>query len=135
MHEAIQRFIEGCRDAFPRGPGVIAACYAEPCVTVRGGVARVNATREDTERLFAEVDRKYHADGFTRGDIVAMDVRLLGATSALATVRWADKGSRGETLREATFSYNPHRGGRLEDPGADDARRVMRRRPGRPDRP
>lgn len=31
-------------------------------------------------------------------------------TSALATVRWAYKGSRGETLWEATFSYNLHRG-------------------------
>lgn len=77
---------------------------------MRCGVARVNATREDTERLFAEVDRKCRADGFTHGDIVAMDMRPLGATSALATVRWAYKGSRGETLWEATFSYNLHRG-------------------------
>jgi hypothetical protein len=73
------------------------------------GVVRVSQTREDTERLFTEVDATYRARGFTYGEARAIDVKPLGATSALATVQWAYNGACAELLWKTTFSYNLHR--------------------------
>jgi hypothetical protein len=109
MREEVKRFIEAYRDSFGHGPSAIAAFYSEPCVTARMGVVRVNATREDTELLFAEIDAKYRAKGFTHADIVTIDIHSIGINSALATVQWAYKDSRAETLWETTFSYNLYR--------------------------
>jgi hypothetical protein len=109
MHAAVEAFIEAYRDSFSQGPRAIAGFYFEPCVTARMGVVRVNPTRKDTESLFAEVDEKYRAGGFTHAGILCRDVRPLGSGSALATVRWAYKGAREETLWETTFSYNLYR--------------------------
>ncbi len=109
MDEDVKRFVEAYRDSFSHGPSAIAEFYSEPCVTARMGAARVNPTRKDTEALFAEVDEKYRARGFTHGDILTLDIRPLGSSSALATVQWAYKDARGETLWQTTFSYNLYR--------------------------
>ena len=109
MHDDVRRFFEAYRDSFSRGPSAIAALYSEPCLTARSGAVRVNSNRKDTESLFADVDKKYRAAGFTHAEILAMDVRPLGSNSTLATVKWAYKNSREETLWETTFSYNLYR--------------------------
>ena len=109
MREEVTKFIEAYRDAFSHGPKAIADFYAEPCVTARSGVVRVNPTRHDTEMLFAEVDATYRTRGFTHGDILTIDVQPLGANSALATVQWAYKGACEELLWKTTCSYNLYR--------------------------
>ena len=109
MNDEVTKFLEAYRDSFSRGPRAIAEFYAEPCVTARMGDVRVNVTRKDTERLYADVDAQYHARGFTHGDILTMDVQPLGANSALVTVQWAYKGACEELLWKATFSYNLYR--------------------------
>jgi len=109
MRDEITKLIHAYGDAFRLGPSAIAEFYWEPCVTVRMGVVRVNETREDTKRLFAEVDASYRARGFTYGEPLAIDVQPLGANSALATVQWAYNGACAELLWKTTFSYNLHR--------------------------
>jgi Domain of unknown function (DUF4440) len=109
MREDVTTFIEAYRDAFSRGPSAIAEFYAEPCVTVRMGVVRLNPTRKDTESLFTEVDATYRARGFTHGDVFAIHVEPLGSSSALATVQWGYKGACDELLWKTTFSYNLYR--------------------------
>jgi hypothetical protein len=109
MRDEITKLIHAYGDAFRLGPSAIAEFYWEPCVTVRMGVVRVNETRQDTERLFAEVDASYRARGFTYGEPLAIDVQPLGANSALATVQWAYNGACAELLWKTTFSYNLHR--------------------------
>jgi hypothetical protein len=109
MREDVKQFFEAYRDAFSRGPHAIAEFYFEPCLTARTGVVRVNGTRKDIELLFADVDAKYRAKGFTHADILAQDIEWLGSNSALATVRWAYKGAHEQTLWETTFSYNLYR--------------------------
>jgi hypothetical protein len=109
VREDVTQFIEAYRDAFGRGPRAIAEFYSEPCVTARMGVARVSSTRKDTEALFTDVDATYRARGFTHGEILGIDVELLGANSALATVQWAYMGACEELLWKTTFSYNLYR--------------------------
>ena len=109
MRHEVTKFIEAYRDSFSQGPRAIAEFYSEPCVTARMGVVRVNATRNDTELFYAEVDAGYRARGFTHGDILAIDVQPLGSNSALATVQWAYKGACEELLWKTTFSYNLYR--------------------------
>jgi NTF2-like protein (DUF6841) len=109
MHEAVTKFIEAYRDSFGRGPGAIAGFYSDPCVTVEMGVVRVNPTRTHTELLFAEVDAKYRARGFTHSDILTVNVQPLGSSGALATVQWGYKGACDELLWKTTFSYNLYR--------------------------
>jgi len=109
MREEVTTFIEAYRDSFSHGPSAVAEFYSEPSVTVGMGVVRVSPTRNDTERLFAEVDATYRARGFTHGDILTMDVHPLGSNSALATVQWAYKGACEEMLWKTTFSYNLYR--------------------------
>jgi hypothetical protein len=109
MHDEVKRFIEAYRDSFSQGPAAIAKFYSEPCVTVRLGVVRVNPTLEDTQLLFGQVDEQYRARGFTHAEILSLNVHPLGSNSALATVHWAYKGAREDTLWETTFSYNVYR--------------------------
>jgi hypothetical protein len=109
MRDEITRFMHAYGDAFRHGPRAIAAFYAEPCVTARMGVVRVNPTRSDTERLFDDVEATYRARGFTHGDVLSLDVQPLGANSALATVQWAYRGACEELLWKTTFSYNLYR--------------------------
>ena len=108
-HENVTKFIEAYRDSFGRGPGAVAEFYAEPCVIAGTGGVRVNPTRDETERFLAEVDESHRTRGFTRGDILALDVQPLGVSGALATVRWAYLGACEELLGKATRSYNLHR--------------------------
>jgi hypothetical protein len=109
MREEVTKFIEAYRDSFSHGPRAIAEFYSEPCVNARAGVVQVNATRNDTELFFGEVDARYRARGFTHGDILTMDAKPLGSNSALATVQWAYKGACEEMLWKTTFSYNLYR--------------------------
>ena len=109
MREDVTKFIEAYGGAFSRGPSAVAEFYAEPCVTARMGVVRVNLTRKETESLLTEVDATYRARGFTHGDVLAIHVEPLGANSALATVQWGYKGACEELLWKTTFSYNLYR--------------------------
>ena len=109
MREDVTKFIEAYRDSFSRGPSAMAEFYSEPCVTARVGVVRVNATRNDTELLFVEVDARYRARGCTHANILTIDVQPLGSNSALAIVQWAYKGACEEMLWKTTFSYNLYR--------------------------
>ena len=109
MHEDVTTFIDTYRAALGQGPRAIAAFYAEPCVTARLGVPRLNATRRDTERFFTDLDAAYRARGFTHADVFTMDVHPLGSRSALVTVQWAYKGACDELLWKTTFSYNLYR--------------------------
>ena len=108
-HEDVTKFIEAYRDSFGRGPGAVAEFYAEPCLIVGTGGVRVNPTRHETERFLAEVDASHRTRGFTRTDVFALDVQPLGASDALATVRWSYLGACEELLGKATLSYNLHR--------------------------
>ena len=109
MREEVTKFIEAYRDSLSRGPSAIAEFYSEPCMTASMGVVRMNPTRNDTELLFVQEDARDRARGFTHGDILTIDVRQLGANSALATVQWAYKGACEEMLWKTTFSYNLYR--------------------------
>jgi hypothetical protein len=109
MHDEVKRFFEAYRDSFSGGPRAIAKFYSEPCVTARAAVVRLNSTLKDTELLFEDIDQRYRARGFTHAAIVSLDARSLGSNSVLATVHWAYKGARDETLWETTFSYNLYR--------------------------
>jgi hypothetical protein len=109
MSAEVTKFIEAYRDSFGRGASAIADFYAEPCVTARMGVVRVNLTRTDTELLFAEIEATYRSRGFTHADILTMDVQSLGANSALATVQWGYKGACEELLWKTTFTLNLYR--------------------------
>jgi hypothetical protein len=109
MHDDVTKLLEAYRDALGHGPKAITEFYAEPCVTAQMGVVRVSPTREDTERLLAEVEATYRTRGFTHGDILAVDVQPLGANSALATVLWGYMGACEELLWKATCSYNLYR--------------------------
>ena len=104
--EEVINFIEAYRDAVGRGPRAVAALYAEPCVAADMSGVRVHLTREEAEHAFADVDAAYRARGFTRSDILGLDVQPLGSQSCLATVRWAYKGACEELLWKTTFSYN-----------------------------
>jgi len=63
----------------------------------------------ETERFLGELDASHRTRGFTRADIRALDVQPLGASDALATVRWSYLGACEELLGKATLSYNLHR--------------------------
>lgn len=43
MRDEVRPFFEAYGDAFTQGPRAIARFYAEPCITARGGMVRVNA--------------------------------------------------------------------------------------------
>ena len=109
MRDEMTSFFSAYRDAFSKGPAAIADFYAEPCVTARTGTVRVNATRKQTQVIFADIDRRYRAKGFTHGEMLSLEAKPLGANSVLATVHWAYKGAAGTTLWETTFSYNLYR--------------------------
>ena len=100
------KFMEAYRDSLSHGPKAVTTFYSEPCVTTSRGVARVNATLDETERVLAEVDGEDRARGFTHADVRSIDVQPLGSSSALATVQWAYMGACEELLWTATCSYN-----------------------------
>ena len=104
--ENVTKLIDAYRDSFGRGPRVVAEFYAEPCVIAGIGDVRVNPTRHETERFLAEVEASHRSRGFARSDIRALDVQPLGASGALATVRWVYLGACEELLGNATLSYN-----------------------------
>jgi hypothetical protein len=109
MLDEVKAFIEDYRHALGRGARAIAELYAEPCLTVRMGVARVNTTRRDIERFFDDAGAHDRARGCTHGEIISLDVQPLGPHSALATVQWAHMGACEELLWKSTFSYNLYR--------------------------
>jgi len=106
VQEDVKQFFEAYRDAFSREPRAVAEFYSAPCLIARMGSVRLNATREDVESLFADIDAKYRSRGFTHAAILAQDIQQLGANSVLATVHWAYMGAQDQTLWEAIFSYN-----------------------------
>ena len=83
--------------------------YFEPCVIAREGVVRIRQNHAETTQLFTPVDEQYRARGFKRGDYAVLDLRDLGPSSALATLRWAYKDEAGNTIWETAFSYNLYR--------------------------
>ena len=106
MQTELMTFFDAYRDSFVEGPAAIAAFYSEPCVTARGGVVRVSTSHAEMTALMTTVDQQYRARGFTHGTYEALDLRSLGANSALATIRWAYKSAVEQTIWETTFSYN-----------------------------
>jgi hypothetical protein len=103
-------FLDAYRDSFAQGPTAIGSFYAEPCVTARIGMVRINPSRPDIAALFAEVDKQYRVRGFTHADYDLLDARDLGANSALATARWTYKSADGQVIWQTTFTYNLYRG-------------------------
>jgi hypothetical protein len=109
--EELTTFVEGYRAALSQGPRVLAALYAEPCVTAQKGIVRVHATREEIERRADDLHAGYRTRGVTHGDVRSVEVRRLGADSALAVVRWAFMGACDELLWTTTCSYELYRYG------------------------
>jgi hypothetical protein len=109
MREEMTKFIEAYGAALSYGPSAAIEFYSEPCLTVVMGVARMHPTRKDMELVLADVDATDRTRGFTRADLVTVDVQPLGASCALATVQWAFKGACDELLWTATVSYNLYR--------------------------
>jgi hypothetical protein len=88
MQTELKTLFDAYRDSFPKGAAAVAAFYSEPCVTLRSGVARVHLSNADITALLTEVDRQYRDRGYTHAECASFDCRSLGASSALATVRW-----------------------------------------------
>jgi hypothetical protein len=109
MQTELKTLFDAYRDSFPKGAAAVAAFYSEPCVTLRSGVARVHLSNADITALLTDVDKQYRDRGYTHADSVSFACTSLGASSALATVRWAYKGPDEQTIWETTFSYNVHR--------------------------
>ena len=109
MHAELKSFFDDYRASFVDGPAAIAAFYAEPCMTARAGVTRVNPSLQDTTTLFAEVDKQYRVRGLTHADYEVLDTKELGANSTLVTLRWSYKNSDDSTLWQTVFSYNLYR--------------------------
>ena len=109
IREEVTKFIEAYGAALSYGPSATIEFYSEPCLTVEMGVARMHPTRKDMELVLGDVDARDRTRGFTRADLVTVDVQPLGSNSALATVRWASKGACEEMLGTATVSYNLYR--------------------------
>jgi len=102
-------FLDAYRNSFARGPAAIASFYAEPCVTARSGLVKVNPSRADTIAVFSEVDKQYRARGFTHADYHLLVARDLGANAALATARWAYKSADEQVIWRTVFTYNLYR--------------------------
>ena len=102
-------FVEDYRIALSQGTRVLAALYAEPCVTAQQGVVCVHSTREEIEQRLDELHAGYRMRGFAHGEIRSVDVQQLGADSALAVVRWASMGACDELLWTTTCSYELYR--------------------------
>jgi hypothetical protein len=86
LPSALKVFFDDYRASFLQGPAAIAEFYYEPCITARQGVVAVNSSHQDTTNLFARVDEQYRSRGFTHADYEPLDVKLLGANGALATI-------------------------------------------------
>src|SRR4051812_4001740 len=84
----------------------IAAFYGAPCMTARQGIVHLHGTRDHVQAFFAEVLRRYRAQGSTQGDIRSFKSVPLGANSIMTTVTWAYKNAAGQILWEFTFTYN-----------------------------
>ena len=106
MREEVTTFIEAYGAAMSYGPSAAMEFYSEPCLTVAMGAARMHPTRKDMESVLGDADARDRTRGFTRADLVTLDVQPLGSSSALATVKWASKGACEEMLGTTTVSYN-----------------------------
>jgi hypothetical protein len=104
-----RQFFEAYGKAFTQSQVEVANFYSVPCITARGGVPRLNATRQDVEQFFASVLQRYRDQGFADGRISSLDSRALGENSILATIEWEYLGARGEVLWTWTFTYNLYR--------------------------
>jgi hypothetical protein len=102
----LKDFFDDYRAAFSQGPAAIAEFYYEPCITARQGVVVVNSSHQDTTNLFARVDEQYRSRGYTHADYEPLDVKLLGANGAFATIEWSYKDANEKTIWRTTFSYN-----------------------------
>lgn len=109
VRDEVIKFIEAYGAALSFGPSAAIELYAEPCLTVAIGVARMHPTRKDLGIVLGDGDARDRTRGFTRADLVTVDVKPLGSSSALATVQWAIKGACDELLWTATVSYNLYR--------------------------
>jgi len=102
----LRAFFDSYGQAFLKTPGDIADFYAAPCITARQGQVRLNATRADVEAFFADVLKRYRAQGFTGGEIKTFESTSLGRNSAAVTIKWAYKDASGNVLWDWTFTYN-----------------------------
>ena len=88
----------------------IAAFYGAPCLTARQGLVHLHATRPQVQAFFAEVLRRYRAQGSAQGEMRSFKSLSLGANSVAATITWAYKNATGQILWESTFTYNLYKG-------------------------
>lgn len=88
----------------------IAAFYGAPCMTARQGIVHLHATRPQVHAFFAEVLRRYRAQGSAQGEMRRFKSVPLGANSVAATITWAYKNTVGHILWESTFTYNLYKG-------------------------
>jgi hypothetical protein len=109
MQPDLRTFFDAYGESFLHGAEAIAVFFAEPCITARAGVVRINPSHETITAIFREVVEQYRARGFTHGDYIHIESRSLGTNSAFATLRWSYKDAAGSTLWENTFSYNLYR--------------------------
>ena len=66
MREEVTKFIEAYGAASSYGPSAAIEFYAEPCLTVAMGVARMHPTRKAMEIVLGDVDARERTRGFTR---------------------------------------------------------------------
>lgn len=106
MQVELRNFFDAYLESWPKGPAAIAEFFSEPCLTARAGALRVHLSREDFASHFDVVDKQYRDRGYKRGECLSFNSQSLDAKCALATVRWAYRGSASETIWETTFTYN-----------------------------
>lgn len=83
----------------------ISAVYEAPLLAVREGRAIHLPDRAAVREHLAELMAAYAAAGAARADIAKLDVQHLGASSAIATVRWEVRDAAGALLRDFRSSY------------------------------
>ncbi len=106
----LRSFFDSYGDAFTRDAGDIALFYNVPCITARAGNIRMNSSEQEVEAFFTGVLTKYREQGNTHGVILSITTTDMGQNAVSATVRWAYKNARSETLWESTFSYTVYNG-------------------------
>ena len=105
----LKAFFDQYNDGFVMGERRIADFFAVPCLTARGGVVTLNASRAALVANFAEVFQRYRDRGAVRGRILSLDGFEAGLNSDIATVRWAYLDDAGDPLWESMFTYNLYR--------------------------
>ena len=108
MKDGIRSLLERYREAFDAADArMIAECYHEPCVTIRGdGSFHLLPDKISTQRLLGAVADQYHREGMQRGVYSNLQIQMLGEKCALVTLDWQLLRSDGSVIRGWAQSYN-----------------------------